>query len=30
VNGVPHGASYKIHGSSTGAFELVTGEWFTI
>ncbi|MEN3356607.1 MAG: hypothetical protein V7637_589 [Mycobacteriales bacterium] len=30
VNGVPHGASYKIHGSSAGAFELVTGEWFTI
>jgi hypothetical protein len=30
VNGVPHGASYRIHGNSTGGYELVTGEWFTI
>jgi hypothetical protein len=30
VNGVPHGASYRIHGASSGAFDLVTGEWFTI
>lgn len=30
VGGVTRGASYQIKGSSAGAFDLVTGEWFTI
>jgi hypothetical protein len=30
VNGVTRGTSYQVKGSSNGAFDLVTGEWFTI